>query len=151
MSKCAAIEPAPTRFYAPSGLFSASELSQIGAEWGSPNWERMAVKLTIQKFLGLKEHLKVFSMLSHLVDFRWTNRGFHGAISISAISCHRYYYISLSGLIRGSLSSRRDLVILSSKALPGVVRRIYHIARGQLPLSSRIWATLQNLLGQWQT
>ena len=33
MSKCAAIEPAPTRFYAPSSLFSASELSQIGAEW----------------------------------------------------------------------------------------------------------------------
>jgi hypothetical protein len=33
MSKCAAIEPAPTRFYAPFGLFSASELSQIGADW----------------------------------------------------------------------------------------------------------------------
>ncbi len=33
MSKCAAIEPAPTRFYAPSGLFSASELSRLGADW----------------------------------------------------------------------------------------------------------------------
>jgi hypothetical protein len=33
MSKCAAIEPAPTRFYAPVGLFSARELSHIGAEW----------------------------------------------------------------------------------------------------------------------
>ncbi len=33
MSKCAAIEPAPTRFYAPAGLFSARELSQLGAEW----------------------------------------------------------------------------------------------------------------------
>ncbi len=33
MSKCAAIEPAPTYFYAPVGLFSASELSQIGVEW----------------------------------------------------------------------------------------------------------------------
>ena len=32
MSKCAAIEPAPTRFYAAFGLFSASELSQMGAE-----------------------------------------------------------------------------------------------------------------------
>jgi hypothetical protein len=33
MSKCAAIEPAPNRFYAPAGLFSTQELSQLGAEW----------------------------------------------------------------------------------------------------------------------
>ncbi len=33
MSSGAAIEPVPTRFYAPAGLFSAEELSQLGAEW----------------------------------------------------------------------------------------------------------------------
>ncbi len=33
MSKCSAIEPAPNRFYAPAGLFSAQELSLLGAEW----------------------------------------------------------------------------------------------------------------------
>lgn len=31
--RCSAIEPAPNRFYAPSGLFNADELSRLGAEW----------------------------------------------------------------------------------------------------------------------
>ncbi len=61
MSKCAAIEPAPTRFYAPVGLFSASELSQIGAEWlgefiTSPGvWSKVVgcrVKLLLGKLGG---------------------------------------------------------------------------------------------------
>lgn len=33
MSKCAALEPAPNSFYAPAGLFSNAELSQMGATW----------------------------------------------------------------------------------------------------------------------
>ncbi len=33
MAKCTALEPAPTRFYAPSGLFSPEDLQQLSAEW----------------------------------------------------------------------------------------------------------------------
>lgn len=33
MSRCTAFEPAPTRFYAPRGLFTNDELSRMGAEW----------------------------------------------------------------------------------------------------------------------
>ncbi len=33
MSKCSALEPAPTRFYAPLGLFSDEELRQLSAEY----------------------------------------------------------------------------------------------------------------------
>lgn len=33
MSKCAALEPAPTRFYAPSGLFTDEDLHQLSAEY----------------------------------------------------------------------------------------------------------------------
>jgi hypothetical protein len=33
MSKCACIEPAPTRFYAPAGLFSGADLKRMGAVW----------------------------------------------------------------------------------------------------------------------
>ena len=33
MGKCSAIEPAPTRFYAPSGLFSDEDLRQLSAEY----------------------------------------------------------------------------------------------------------------------
>ena len=32
MSKCTALEPAPTRFYAPSGLFTEENLHQLSAE-----------------------------------------------------------------------------------------------------------------------
>lgn len=30
---CTALEPAPTRFYAPLGMFSAQDLQQLSAEW----------------------------------------------------------------------------------------------------------------------
>lgn len=33
MSKCAAIEPAPTQFYAPARLFSEEDLKQLSAVW----------------------------------------------------------------------------------------------------------------------
>lgn len=33
MSKCSALEPAPTRFYAPSWLFSEEDLRQLSAEY----------------------------------------------------------------------------------------------------------------------
>lgn len=33
MSRCSALEAAPTQFYAPEGLFSENELRQMGAEW----------------------------------------------------------------------------------------------------------------------
>ncbi len=33
MSKCSALEAAPTRFYAPSGLFGDEDLRQMSAEW----------------------------------------------------------------------------------------------------------------------
>lgn len=33
MGKCTALEPAPTRFYAPSGLFAKEDLHQLSAEW----------------------------------------------------------------------------------------------------------------------
>ncbi|PSB24437.1 hypothetical protein [Chlorogloea sp. CCALA 695] len=33
MSKCTALEPAPTRFYAPSGLFTDEDLRQLSAEY----------------------------------------------------------------------------------------------------------------------
>ena len=33
MGKLAALEPAPTRFYAPSGLFTDEDLRQMSAEW----------------------------------------------------------------------------------------------------------------------
>jgi hypothetical protein len=33
MSKCAALEPAPTRFYAPLGLFAEEDLRQMSAEY----------------------------------------------------------------------------------------------------------------------
>lgn len=33
MGKCTALEPAPTRFYAPSGLFSDVDLRQLSAEY----------------------------------------------------------------------------------------------------------------------
>jgi len=33
MSKCAALEPAPTRFYAPSELFSDEDLRQLSTEY----------------------------------------------------------------------------------------------------------------------
>ena len=33
MSKCSAFEPAPTRFYAPAGLFFQAELTELGVEW----------------------------------------------------------------------------------------------------------------------
>ena len=32
MGKCTALEPAPTRFYAPSGLFTDEDLHQLSAE-----------------------------------------------------------------------------------------------------------------------
>ena len=33
MSKCTALEPAPTRFYAPSGLFADEDLQKLSAEY----------------------------------------------------------------------------------------------------------------------
>ncbi len=33
MSNCKAVEPAPTRFYAPASLFSEADLQRLGAEW----------------------------------------------------------------------------------------------------------------------
>ncbi len=33
MSKCTALEPAPTRFYAPSGLLADEDLRQMSAEY----------------------------------------------------------------------------------------------------------------------
>ena len=33
MGKCTALEPAPTRFYAPSGLFAEEDLRQLSAEY----------------------------------------------------------------------------------------------------------------------
>ncbi len=33
MSKCTALEPAPTRFYAPLGLFAEEDLRQLSAEY----------------------------------------------------------------------------------------------------------------------
>lgn len=33
MNKCAAIEPAPTQFYAPARLFSEEDLKQLSAVW----------------------------------------------------------------------------------------------------------------------
>jgi hypothetical protein len=33
MGKCSALEPAPMRFYAPSGLFTDKDLHQLSAEW----------------------------------------------------------------------------------------------------------------------
>ena len=33
MARCTALEPAPTKFYAPSGLFSPEDLHQLSAEW----------------------------------------------------------------------------------------------------------------------
>ncbi len=33
MSKCSALEPAPTRFYAPLGLFAEEDLRQMSAEY----------------------------------------------------------------------------------------------------------------------
>ncbi len=33
MDKCTALEPAPTQFYAPAGLFSEADLNRMGAVW----------------------------------------------------------------------------------------------------------------------
>lgn len=33
MGKCTALEPAPTRFYAPSGLFTDENLQKLSAQW----------------------------------------------------------------------------------------------------------------------